>query len=101
MILALMWKSSLTPFSSQRSLLLIRVTQLDSSVPHYKQTYSIRGVCEPALKPTLCREGCLGKCHSRQPDSGNPTVRDETGGLGKRGLWWKCEPTSQPKGREW
>jgi hypothetical protein len=34
----------------------------------------------------LHREGCWGKCHSRQPDSGNPTVRDEKGGL------WKREP---------
>jgi hypothetical protein len=31
----------------------------------------------------------------RQPDSGNPTVRDDTGGLGKRGLWGKDEPTVQ------
>ena len=23
------------------------------------------------------------------------------GGLGKRGSWWNCEPTSQPKGRDW
>ena len=23
------------------------------------------------------------------------------GGLWKRGLWWNCEPTSQPKGRDW
>jgi len=32
----------------------------------------------------------------------NPALAgDETGGLGKRGLWRKCEPTSQPKGWEW
>ena len=52
-----------------------------------QQTYVARGVCEPALKPPLCREDCLGKCHGRQPDSGNLTVRDETGGLGKREVW--------------
>ena len=28
----------------------------------------------------------LGESHSRQPDSGNPTVRDETGGLRKRDI---------------
>ena len=28
-----------------------------------------------------------GKCQGRQPDSGNPTVRDETGGLRKRDAW--------------
>ncbi len=32
-------------------------------------------------------EGPLGKCQSRQPDSGNLTVRDETGGLRKRAAW--------------
>src|ERR671925_676397 len=30
--------------------------------------------------------------HGRQPDSGNPTVRDETGGLRKHGYWRNCEP---------
>ena len=28
----------------------------------------------------------MKKCYGRQPDSGNPTVRDETGGLLKREL---------------
>jgi hypothetical protein len=32
-------------------------------------------------------EDPLGKCQGRQPDSGNPTVRDETGGLWKRDAW--------------
>ena len=32
-------------------------------------------------------DDCKWKCHGRQPDSGNPTVRDDTGGLRKRGLW--------------
>ena len=71
-------------------------TKFPTRVKH--RTYGARGAGEPALKAPLCREDCLGKCHA---DSGNPTVRDETGGLGKRGLWWKCEPTSQPKAWEW
>ncbi len=28
------------------------------------------------------------KGHGRQPDLGNPTVPDETGGLRKREQWW-------------
>ena len=28
----------------------------------------------------------MGKCYGRQPDSGNPTVRDEKGGIRKRDL---------------
>ena len=47
-----------------------------------------RSVCEQALKLRLSEEGYPGKCHGRQPDSGNPTVRDDTGGLRKRELWW-------------
>ncbi len=53
----------------------------------------MRGECGRALKLPEVWEGCQGKCHDRQPDSGNPTVRDENGGLRKRGLWWNCEPT--------
>ncbi len=30
--------------------------------------------------------------------TGNPTVRDEMGGLWKRGLRWNYEPAAQPKG---
>jgi hypothetical protein len=47
----------------------------------------IRGVYEPAFKLRCSWEGPMGKCGSRQPDSGNPTVRDETGGLRKRYAW--------------
>jgi hypothetical protein len=66
------------------------------------QTCGARGVCESALKLRCGREGSLRNCgQGRQPDSGNPTVRDEIGGSEKRGLWWNCEPTSQPKGRGW
>jgi hypothetical protein len=43
----------------------------------------------------------MGKGQGRQPDSGNPTVRDENGGPGKRDSWWNCEPNPQPKGRAW
>ena len=35
-----------------------------------------------ALKFRSQREGILGKCHCCQPDSGNPTVRDERGACG-------------------
>jgi hypothetical protein len=45
-------------------------------------------VCELALKLRGDWEGPIGKEKSgdqdRQPDSGNPTVRDEKGGLRKR-----------------
>jgi len=41
-------------------------------------------------------EGSLGKLsYCRQPDSGNPTVRDERGAEQKRGQWWNCEPAAQ------
>jgi hypothetical protein len=49
-----------------------------------RQTWLTGGVCEQALKPPAAREGSLKKCHGRQPDSGKPTVRDDTGGLWKR-----------------
>jgi hypothetical protein len=45
-------------------------------------TTPARGVCAPALEFRLLWEGPAG---TSQPDSGNPTVRDENGGLGKRG----------------
>ena len=54
-----------------------------------------RGACKRVLKPLMAWEGPPGKCCCRQPDSGNPTVRDEKGGLGKRGLWWNCDPSPQ------
>jgi hypothetical protein len=50
----------------------------------------MRGVCELALELRCDWEGLLGKINQngqdRQPDSGNPTVRDEKGGLRKREL---------------
>jgi hypothetical protein len=42
----------------------------------------MRGVCVRALKFRSQREGILGKSHCCQPDSGNPTVRDERGACG-------------------
>ena len=49
-----------------------------------------RGVCEQALELQPSKEGYSGKCHGRQSRHGgrNPTVRDDTGGLRKRELWW-------------
>lgn len=41
------------------------------------------GVCEQALKPMNRQEGYIRKGYGRQPDSGNPTVRDEKRGLGE------------------
>ena len=40
------------------------------------------GVCERALEPRDAWEGPPGKCCCCQPDSGNPTVRDERGASG-------------------
>jgi hypothetical protein len=58
----------------------------------------MREVCELALKFRGDREGPIGKEISgdqdRQPDSGNSTVRDEKGGLRKRGSWWNKEPAA-------
>jgi hypothetical protein len=50
-----------------------------------EQTTPARGGCAPALEFRLLWEGTAGTSQGRQPDSGNPTVRDENGGLGKRG----------------
>ncbi len=44
----------------------------------------MRGVCGPALKRRRHWGSLAGESHGRQPDSGNLTVRDETGGLRKR-----------------
>ena len=41
-----------------------------------------RGVCRWVLKPPDVWEGPPGKCRCCQPDSGNPTVRDERGACG-------------------
>ncbi len=56
------------------------------------QSHSGRGVCAPTLKLPRWDAGFKGKgarygpCQARQPDSGNPTVRDDNGGPGKRDL---------------
>ena len=57
-----------------------------------------RGVYGRAFKLRDVGEGPAGTCCCRQPDSGNPTVRDERGGLRKRELWQNEEPAAQPKG---
>ena len=80
------------------------------------RTRYVPGDVEPAGKPELrgvhvgrhlSFDG-FGKAYWGQamvanpaPGGRKPTVRDETGGLGKRGLWRNCEPTSQSKGRGW
>jgi len=54
---------------------------------------TMRGVCRRVLKlpPALGRfSGEMGYC--RQPDSGNPTVRDERGAGQKRELWRTGNP---------
>jgi hypothetical protein len=63
-----------------------------------EQTTTIRGECEPALKLRLLWEGSLGKGQGRQPDSGNPAVRDERGGLGKRGHGSRTEAHGESHG---
>jgi hypothetical protein len=45
-------------------------------------TVVVRGVCAWALEPRSLSEGSRGTCCDRQPDSGNPTVRDERGARG-------------------
>ncbi len=46
-----------------------------------------RGVYGRAFELRDAWEGPPGICCCCQPDSGKPTVRDERGGLRKRGLW--------------
>ena len=57
------------------------------------QTCGARGACESALKLRRRRKGSTETCQGRQPDSGNPTVRDENGGSEKRDSRRNCEPT--------
>jgi len=60
--------------------------------------YVLRGVCERALKPPVRWEGCEGKCHDCQPDSGKPTVRDDRGACGNVGYGGIRNPLHIPKG---
>ena len=62
-----------------------RVTGAGGVESSHGATASVRGGCAPALELRPMWEGAVGKSQGRQPDSGNPTVRDERGGLGKRG----------------
>lgn len=58
------------------------------------------GVCTPWPDP-FCRPGRLPVIGFRpQPDRGNPAVRDERGGRGKRGHGGTGNPPRIPKGRE-
>src|SRR6266850_1909886 len=52
-----------------------------------------RGVDESAFKLQPSWEGPVGESQGRQPYSGNPTVRDDKGGLRKRRPWWNEAPT--------
>jgi len=56
-------------------------------VEAYSKLSEEMGGCEQALKPINSQEGYMKKYHSRQPDLGNPAVRDENGGLMKCKLW--------------
>ena len=57
-----------------------------------RETDQFRGVCRPVLKPRYGQEALVGISQDRQPDSGNPTVRDENGGSRKRGPWRTVNP---------
>jgi len=58
------------------------------------QTIIARGVYESAFKASVVVGRSNEESQGRQPDSGNPTVRDETRGLRKRELWWNYEPAA-------
>jgi len=60
-----------------------------------------RGVGVLARAFSARRGRSLRDSPGRQPDSGNPTVRDDTGGLGKRDPWSAWDPTPQAKARRW
>jgi hypothetical protein len=62
------------------------------------QTIHSRGVCGRALKLRIGREGLSGKSRCCQPDSGNPTVRDERGACGNVGYGGTRNPSHIPKG---
>lgn len=50
-----------------------------------RSNLAVRGACKPVLNPPHVQGRAEGSSHARQPDSGNPTVRDDNGGPGKRG----------------
>ena len=63
------------------------------------QTCSARGGCESALELRRGREGATRSSdQGRQPDSGNPTVRDENGGLRKRDHGSRTEGRDESRG---
>jgi len=56
-------------------------------VPRVVANRCFEGACGWTLKPARRIGKAAAESHGRQPDSGNPTVRDETGGLRKRGRY--------------
>jgi hypothetical protein len=62
------------------------------------QTMHSKGECGRALKLWNGWEGLSGKCRCCQPDSGNPTVRDERGAYGNVGYGRTRNPSHISKG---
>jgi hypothetical protein len=65
----------------------------------------MRGVCGRALKPPPHWEGCsvmrkkkYNNCHDCQPDSGNPTVRDDREACGNVSYGGTRNPLYNRKG---
>jgi hypothetical protein len=56
------------------------------------------GVCGRTLNLRIGREGSLEKCHCCQPESGNPTFRDDRGACGNVGHGGIRNPLHIPKG---
>ena len=61
-------------------------------------TELLRGERRRVLKPWVIREGSPGKCCRCQPDSGNPTFRDERGACGIVDYGGIVNPPHIPKG---
>lgn len=87
-------------------------------VPHTEAEWPLdRGDSEGWSKPAWCvayvgiglnPHAGSGRLHAElhgawglKPYRGQPDVRNSWEGGWKRGPGWKCEPTSQPKGRDW
>src|SRR2546428_542531 len=59
----------------------------------------VRGVCGRALEPRRLMGRLPEDCHGHQPDWGNPTVRDDKGGLGKHDYGGTVNPPCNRKSR--
>jgi hypothetical protein len=57
----------------------------------------VRGVCGRALEPQRWRKGCQGTAMVANRTWGNPTVRDDKGGLGKHGYGGIVNPPRHRK----